>query len=112
MKITTRTRKSHYWNEDRFVLGTNYFMVIDGATPLIKTNDFNEANSMTLSVIGAADFKSNFGLTLNIFNNDPNATMGVYFTTAGGMEVNADVVQKTSIIATISLFIANLEVHL
>lgn len=43
MKITTRTRKSHYWNEDRFVLGTNYFMVIDGATPLIKTNDFNEA---------------------------------------------------------------------
>lgn len=43
MKITAKTRKSHYWNEDRFVLGKDYFMVIDGATPLIKTNNFNEA---------------------------------------------------------------------
>ena len=43
MKITAKTRKSHYWNEDRFVLGKDYFMVIDGATPLIKSNNFNEA---------------------------------------------------------------------
>ena len=43
MKITSRTRKSHYWNEDRFIIGKNYLMVIDGATPLLKTNNFNEA---------------------------------------------------------------------
>ena len=43
MKITTKTRKSHYWNEDRFVIGKNFLMVIDGATPLIKENNFNEA---------------------------------------------------------------------
>lgn len=43
MKITAKTRKSHFWNEDRFVLGKDYFMVIDGATPLIKVNNFNEA---------------------------------------------------------------------
>ena len=43
MKILARTRKSHYWNEDRFVLGENYAMVIDGATPLLKSNNFNEA---------------------------------------------------------------------
>ena len=43
MEITARTRKSHYWNEDRFVIGRDFLMVIDGATPLIKKNDFNEA---------------------------------------------------------------------
>lgn len=43
MKINARTRKSHYWNEDRFVLGKNYAVVIDGATPLLKNNSFNEA---------------------------------------------------------------------
>ena len=43
MEIIARTRKSHYWNEDRFVLGKNYVMVIDGATPLLKSNSFNEA---------------------------------------------------------------------
>lgn len=43
MKIFAKTRKSHYWNEDRFVLGQNYVMVIDGATPLLKSNNFNEA---------------------------------------------------------------------
>lgn len=43
MKILARTRKSHFWNEDRFVYGKNYVMVIDGATPLLKSNNFNEA---------------------------------------------------------------------
>ena len=36
MKIDALTRKSHFWNEDRFILGNNYYLVIDGATPLIK----------------------------------------------------------------------------
>ena len=43
MKITAKTRKSHYWNEDRFVIGKDFLMVIDGATPLIKKSIFNEA---------------------------------------------------------------------
>lgn len=43
MKVFAKTRKSHYWNEDRFVLEKNYVMVIDGATPLLKSNNFNEA---------------------------------------------------------------------
>lgn len=43
MEILAKTRKSHFWNEDRFVLGKNYVMVIDGATPLLKSNNFNEA---------------------------------------------------------------------
>ncbi|MBR5305096.1 MAG: hypothetical protein IKU37_09750 [Candidatus Gastranaerophilales bacterium] len=42
--------------------------------------NFNEVNSMSLAALGAADIKSDFGLTLNILNNDPNASMGVYFT--------------------------------
>ncbi|MBE5731042.1 MAG: hypothetical protein E7350_03745 [Clostridiales bacterium] len=43
MKVTTKTRKSHYWNEDRFIIGKDFFMVIDGATPLIKSPHLNEA---------------------------------------------------------------------
>lgn len=43
MKITSKTRKSHYWNEDRYIISDDFLMVIDGATPLIKSNNFNEA---------------------------------------------------------------------
>ena len=43
MKITSKTRKSHYWNEDRYIISKDFLMVIDGATPLIKSNQFNEA---------------------------------------------------------------------
>lgn len=43
MKIDAFTRKSHYWNEDRFIIGKNYFLVIDGATPLIKIKHKNLA---------------------------------------------------------------------
>lgn len=36
MKLEKLIRKSHYYNEDRIVIGKNYFMVMDGATPLKK----------------------------------------------------------------------------
>ena len=40
MKVEKIIRKSHFYNEDRFVLGDNFYMVIDGATALQKTNLF------------------------------------------------------------------------
>ncbi|MDE7168150.1 MAG: hypothetical protein K2O28_04800 [Clostridia bacterium] len=43
MKIYCRTRKSHRWNEDRFINGRNYSIVLDGATPLKISGQFNEA---------------------------------------------------------------------
>ena len=43
MKVFCETRKSHAWNEDRFILGDDYFLVIDGATPLIKEGNVNLA---------------------------------------------------------------------
>lgn len=43
MKINKITRKSHAWNEDRFVIGKDFYLVIDGATPLIKDKDRNLA---------------------------------------------------------------------
>ena len=46
MKIYPKTRKSHRWNEDRFIVGKDYFVVIDGATPLKKSGQFNEARWM------------------------------------------------------------------
>ncbi len=46
MNVYAKTRKSHYWNEDRFIVGKNYAVVIDGATPLKKSHSFNEARLM------------------------------------------------------------------
>ena len=46
MKINAFTRKSHRWNEDRFIVGDNFWIVIDGATPLIKTKGVNLARLM------------------------------------------------------------------
>lgn len=45
MEITKKTRKSHAHNEDRYVIGYDFYMVIDGATPLIK-DSFNKARWM------------------------------------------------------------------
>ena len=43
MKIYCKTRKSHRWNEDRFITGRTFSIVLDGATPLKKSGQFNEA---------------------------------------------------------------------
>ena len=67
---------------------------------VIEALDQNEANSTTLAVLGAADSKSDFGLTINVLNNDPNAFMGVYFTTnflGQTVEVTTELVQKITI---------------
>lgn len=39
MDIKYFTRKSHRYNEDRFVIGKNYVLILDGATSLYKTDD-------------------------------------------------------------------------
>lgn len=43
MKIYSRTRKSHCWNEDRFINGKDFCLIIDGATPLRQIENFNGA---------------------------------------------------------------------
>jgi len=40
--------------------------------------NFNEANSMTLAALGAADAKSDLGINLNIMDKDPSSNMGTY----------------------------------
>ena len=40
MKVEKLTRKARFFNEDRFVVGDNFCMVIDGATALMKTDLF------------------------------------------------------------------------
>ena len=37
MKIEKATRKSHFYNEDRYIVGDNYCMVLDGATSLVSS---------------------------------------------------------------------------
>lgn len=74
---------------------------------VLSALDFNDANSMTLTVIGAANFKSNFGLTLNVFADIAAASSGVYFTTMVGgnpVEVTQELVQKL----TVTIFLISL----
>lgn len=40
--------------------------------------NFNEANSITLAALGAADSKSDFGISMNILDKDPSSNMGSY----------------------------------
>ncbi len=61
--------------------------------PLIEVvsaiGDFNEANSLTLAAIGAADSKSTLLLDLNVYGKDTSSSMGVYFSTnIGGKQVD------------------------
>lgn len=70
---------------------------------VISALDFNDANSMTLAVLGAVDPKSDFDLTLNILNNDPNSSMGVYFTTkimGTPTDITTEFVIKVSVFIT------------
>ena len=38
LKLTKAIRKSHRYNEDKIIIGGNYCIVCDGATPLYKSN--------------------------------------------------------------------------
>ena len=51
MKIEKITRKCHYYNEDRYVIAKNYFMVMDGATPLIKNGILPSEASWFVSLV-------------------------------------------------------------
>ena len=46
MTINKLSRKSRKLNEDRFIIGKDFYLVIDGATPLIKTSNINLAHQM------------------------------------------------------------------
>ena len=74
--------------------------------PVLPGADEQEARQMTLASLGAIDPKSDFGLTLNILNGDPNASMGVYFTVpvfGKPTEITQDYVKNVSLAATILL---------
>ena len=47
---------------------------------VLQADDFSNANSMTLASLAASNFKSDFNLNLNVLADDPEASMGVYFT--------------------------------
>lgn len=46
MNVYSKTRKAHCWNEDRFINGNGFNIVLDGATPLKRDGSFNEARWM------------------------------------------------------------------
>ncbi|HNX16560.1 MAG TPA: protein phosphatase 2C domain-containing protein [Bacilli bacterium] len=51
MIIETAIRKSHYYNEDRFIIGQNYALVLDGATSLEKNDQHPTSGSWFASFI-------------------------------------------------------------
>lgn len=68
---------------------------------VVETNDIEHMNSMTLSAIGAANIKTDLNLTLNVLADDPDASLGIYFTAnilGNTVDVTSEVVQKASIV--------------
>ena len=75
---------------------------------VVSTIDYSQVNSMTLSVLGAAHLKSNFGVILNVLADDPSASMGVYFTTnilGTPVDVTSEFVLRASILLSAAFFI-------
>ncbi len=68
---------------------------------VMTATDFNATNSITLAAIGAACIKTDLNLTLNVLQDDPNASMGVYFTTnilGNNVEVTSGFIDKLTIL--------------
>ena len=75
---------------------------------VVSTTDYSQVNSMTLSVLGAAHLKSNFGVILNVLADDPSASMGVYFTTnilGTPVDVTSEFVLRASVLLAAAFFI-------
>ncbi len=72
----------------------------DPLLDVIHASDLEHINSMTLSVIGAACIKSDLNLTLNVLADDPDASLGVYFTAnilGTPVDITSEFVQKASL---------------
>ena len=68
---------------------------------VLSALDFNEANSLTLAVIGAANFKSSFGLTLNVLAEEAAASSGIYMTTVIGgkpVEITKELITNVAVV--------------
>ena len=68
---------------------------------VLSATDFNMANSITLAAIGATCIKTDFNLSLNVLQDDPNANYGIYFTTSilgNTIEVTSEFVDKFTIL--------------
>ena len=75
---------------------------------VVSTIDYSQVNPMTLSVLGAAHIKSNFDIILNVLADDPNASMGVYFTAnilGTPVDITNDLVLKVSIMLSVIFFV-------
>ncbi|MBR3604510.1 MAG: hypothetical protein IKL52_00600 [Candidatus Gastranaerophilales bacterium] len=98
-------KKIMQYDRDIIALESNRY----SKKPLIEVvsaiGDFNEANSLTLASIGAADSKSTFGLDMNVYGKDTSSSMGVYFTTnIGGkpVEISDTTVKSFSVVLTLA----------
>ena len=69
------------FNNEIVAIESNKFANSNQLMEVKSALDFNEANSLTPAVIGATNLSSDFGLILNVFSDDINSSLGVYFTT-------------------------------
>lgn len=68
------------FNNEIVAIESNKFANSNQLMEVKSALDFNEANSLTPAVIGATNLSSDFGLILNVFSDDINSSLGVYFT--------------------------------
>ncbi|MBR2068664.1 MAG: hypothetical protein IJ877_02765 [Candidatus Gastranaerophilales bacterium] len=71
---------------------------------VMQSPDFNKANAMTLSAVGASNIKTELNLLINVMADDPSSNLGVYFTTSimgTVVDVTSELVAKLSIILAV-----------
>ena len=68
------------FNNEIVVVESNEYGKANQLMDVKAALDFNDVNSMTLAVIGAATLSPDFNLVLNVLSDDVNSIFGVYFT--------------------------------
>ncbi len=94
------------FNNEIIAIESNKFANSNQLMEVKSALDFNEANSLTPAVIGATNLSSDFGLILNVFSDDINSSLGVYFTTelfGQKVDVTSSLVTQLGIILIVLL---------
>lgn len=71
-------KKIMQYDRDIIAIESNRYARKSLLEVISAVGDFNEANSITLAALGAADSKSDFGISMNILDKDPSSNMGTY----------------------------------
>ncbi len=96
-------KKQMQYDREIIAIDTNKFSE-SPVVQVLNAVDFDLANSVSLTAIGAACIKTDFGMVMNILADEMNANLGIYFTAnvlGSPLEVTKEVVMQAGIVIVI-----------